>query len=168
MRPFAAVLLAGLAGALWSLRLGWRRVAVGVALPLVVVILLSVPWTIRNAVRLDAFVPSSTNMGDTLCLDRNLDANGGFRFADHDGCADPDLPDAERNRASTKKAIHFVLDHPDRELLQIVRRARIMFGSDRDGVEVVQMLGGGPFLPDGVVDVAERGWRTGTSSPWRG
>jgi 4-amino-4-deoxy-L-arabinose transferase-like glycosyltransferase len=155
VRPFAAVLLAGLAAALWSQGLGWRRVAAGVAVPLGVVVLLSVPWTIRNAVQLDAFVPSSTNMGDTLCLDRNLDAKGGFRFADHDGCADPDLPEVPRNQGSTKKAIHFVLDHPGRELLQIVRRARIMFGSDHDGIEAVQTLGGGPFLSERVVDAAE-------------
>lgn len=155
VRPFAAVLLVGLAGALLTLRAGWRSVATGLAVPVLMVVLLSVPWTIRNAVRLDAFVPSSTNMGDTLCLDRNLDAQGGFRFADHDGCADPNLPEVPRNRASTKKAVRFIVDHPDRELLQIGRRARIMFESDHDGIEAVQTLGGGPFLPQGVVDVAE-------------
>jgi hypothetical protein len=106
-------------------------------------------------VQLDAFVPSSTNMGDTLCLDRNLDAKGGFRFADHDGCAPPDLHEVPRNQQSTRKAIRFVLDHPDRELLQIVRRARITFGSDHDGIEAVQSLGSGPFLAESVVDVAE-------------
>jgi 4-amino-4-deoxy-L-arabinose transferase-like glycosyltransferase len=155
VRPFGAVLLAGLAGALLATRVGWRRTLLGVAIPLGVVVLLSVPWTIRNAVQLDAFVPSSTNMGDTLCLDRNLDAKGGFRFADHDGCAPPDLHEVPRNQQSTKKAIRFVLEHPDRELLQIVRRARIMFGSDHDGIEAVQTLGRGPFLPSSVVDVAE-------------
>ena len=56
-----------------------------------------VPWTIRNAVRLDAFVPTSTNTGDTLCLDRFEGANGGFRWADHEGCADPELPEVELN-----------------------------------------------------------------------
>jgi hypothetical protein len=94
-------------------------------------------------------------MGDTLCLDRNLDAKGGFRFADHDGCVDPDLPEVPRNTGNTKKAIRFVLDHPDRELLQIVRRARIMFGSDHDGIEAVQTLGSGEFLDPDLVDVAE-------------
>jgi 4-amino-4-deoxy-L-arabinose transferase-like glycosyltransferase len=155
VRPFAAVLLVGLAGALLAGRVGWQRVLVGVAVPLGVVVLLSVPWTIRNAVQLDAFVPSSTNMGDTLCLDRNLDAKGGFRFADHDGCAPPDLHEVPRNQQSTRKAIRFMLDHPDRELLQIVRRARITFGSDHDGIEAVQSLGSGPFLAESVVDVAE-------------
>lgn len=155
VRPFAAVLFVGLAAALATLRLGWRKVAIAVAAPLGVVVAMSVPWTIRNAVHMDAFIPSSTNMGDTLCIDRNLDATGGFRFADHDGCVDPGLPEVPRNSGNTKKAIRFVLDHPDRELLQIVRRARFMFRDDHDGILAVQTLGGGAFLSERVVDVAE-------------
>lgn len=155
VRPFAAVLIVGLVGALAAVRIPWRRVAVLAFLPVGVIVAMSVPWTIRNAVQLDAFVPSSTNMGDTLCIDRNLDAKGGFRFADHDGCVDPDLPEVERNQGNTKKAISFVLHHPDRELLQIVRRARIMFGGDHDGIEAVQTLGGGEMLTPRMVDATE-------------
>ncbi len=155
VRPFAFVLLVGLAGALLAARTGWRRAVLGTALAAVVAASLSVPWTIRNWVQMDSFVPSSTNMGDTLCLDRNLDARGGFRWADHDGCADPTLPEVERNRANTRKAIEFVLDHPGRELLQIVRRADLMFASDHDGIEATQDLGNGDVLPERVVDVAE-------------
>lgn len=155
VRPFALVLLAGLAAALLVTRIGWRSLTAALAVPVAAVVLISLPWTIRNQVQMDAFVPSSTNMGDTLCLDRNLDAKGGFRFAHHDGCVDPDLPEVPRNRGNTRKAIEFVLDHPDRELLQIVRRGRIMFRDDHDGIEAVQTLGGGPFLSQRVVDVAE-------------
>jgi 4-amino-4-deoxy-L-arabinose transferase-like glycosyltransferase len=155
VRPFAAVLLVGLAGALVSVQIGWRRAALAAMVPTAVVVAMSIPWTIRNAVQMDAFIPSSTNMGDTLCLDRNLDATGGFRFADHDGCVDPGLPEVPRNRGNTKKAIRFVLEHPDRELLQIARRARFMFRDDHDGIVAVQTLGGGAFLSERVVDVAE-------------
>lgn len=155
VRPFAAVLLVGLVGALAAVRVGWRQMALAVALPIGVVIAISAPWTIRNAVQMDAFIPSSTNMGDTLCLDRNLDAKGGFRFADHDGCVDPGLPEVPRNKGNTSKAIRFVIDHPDRELLQIVRRARFMFRDDHDGIEAVQTLGGGPFLSHRVLEAAE-------------
>jgi hypothetical protein len=154
VRPFAAVLLVGLAGALLTMRLGWRRTAWGVAVPVLMVVALSTPWTIRNAVHMHAFIPSSTNMGDTLCIDRNLDAMGGFRFADHDGCVDPHLPEVERNTGNTKKAIQFVRDHPGRELLQIGRRARLMFLDDHDGIEAVQTLGGGPFLPPRGAELA--------------
>lgn len=154
LRPFGAVLLAGLLGACLAIGAGARATVRSLAVPVALVVALSVPWTVRNLDAMGAFIPSSTNMGDTLCIDRNLDAQGGFRFADHDGCADPDLPEVERNRENTKKAIEFVLEHPDRELLQIVRRAKIMFADDHDGIIAVQTLGGGAFLSEGVVDVA--------------
>ncbi len=155
VRPFALVLVVGVAAAVASGRAGWRSVVGAVAVPVAVVALISLPWTIRNHVQMGAFIPSSTNMGDTLCLDRNLDATGGFRFADHDGCVDPKLAEVPRNRGNTRKAIEFVLQHPDREALQIVRRARIMFQDDHDGIVAVQTLGGGAFLSERVVDVAE-------------
>ena len=155
VRPFAAVLLLGLAGALASLRMHWRRATTVIAIPITVVVALSIPWTIRNAIQMDAFVVSSTNMGDTLCIDRNSDATGGFRIANHDGCVDPNLPEVERNRGNTKKAVQWVVHNPGRELLQIGRRARVMFASDHDGIYAVQTLGGGAFLPASVVDVAE-------------
>lgn len=154
MRPFVAVLFVGLVAAYLATGAGWRTLARGVVVPLAVVVAFSIPWTIRNAIALDSFIPSSTNMGDTLCIDRNLDATGGFRFADHDGCVDPDLHEVPRNRGNTEKAVEFVLEHPDRELLQIVRRARIMFATDHDGLVAVQTLGGGPFLSEGFLDVA--------------
>ena len=124
IRPFSIWFIAALfAGALVA-RVGfWRSVKVA-AVPLAVVLLMMVPWTIRNAVRLDAFVPTSTNTGDTLCLDRFEGANGGFRWADHEGCADPGLPEVERNNANTRMAINWVLDNPAREALQITRRGR--------------------------------------------
>jgi hypothetical protein len=109
---------------------------------------MSVPWTVRNAVRMDGFVPTSTNTGDTLCLDRSLDAKGGFRWADHEGCADPGLPEVERNRENTRMAIEFVIDHPTRELEQVWRRGKLMFGSDSDGVLAVNTLGGGPVMAE--------------------
>ena len=37
-----------------------------------------VPWTIRNAVELHAFVPLSTGVGPTMCPSRNPEATGGF------------------------------------------------------------------------------------------
>jgi hypothetical protein len=38
----------------------------------------------------------------------------------------------------------------------VARRADLMFGSDRDGIEATDDLGGGPFLPDRLVDVANQ------------
>jgi 4-amino-4-deoxy-L-arabinose transferase-like glycosyltransferase len=149
IRPFSASLLVGLLLALLTV-VGARRALLAVSIPVLVLVVAFTPWTIRNAVRFDAFVPSSTNMGDTLCIDRNLDAQGGFRWSSHDGCVDPDLPEAERNQGNTRKAFEFVVQHPGRELLQIGRRARLMFAEDHDGILAVETMGSGRIFADGT------------------
>ncbi len=146
VRPFSVWFLVGLFFAGLAVHAGWRKSLVATLIPTAVVIGLSVPWIIRNEIRMHAFVPTSTNTGDTLCLDRNETAQGGFRFADHDGCVDPYLPEVPRNSGNTRKAIDFVIHHPGREMLQWVRRARIEFRSDHDGLLAVQTLGGGPAI----------------------
>lgn len=150
VRPFAIWFVLALLAAALSARFGWRRSLRAAAVPLAVVVAMSVPWTIRNAIRMDAFIVTSTNTGDTLCLDRFDGATGEFRFADHEGCADPDLPEVERNNASTRMAVRWVIDHPGREVVQIWRRAWLMYGSDHDGVDAVNTLGGGPVMADGT------------------
>jgi Dolichyl-phosphate-mannose-protein mannosyltransferase len=155
VRPFSIWFIAALFVAALVARAGWVRSCRLAAIPLAVVALMSVPWTIRNAIRMDAFVPTSTNTGDTLCLDRSMDATGGFRWADHEGCADPDLPEVERNRANTRMAIEFVIDHPTRELQQIGRRARLIFSNDHDGVLAVNTLGGKQVIADDTGAVLE-------------
>jgi 4-amino-4-deoxy-L-arabinose transferase-like glycosyltransferase len=160
VRPFSAPLLLGLLLAVLAVGAGWRRAAVVVAVPLGVVVLVFTPWTIRNAVRLDAFVPSSTNMGDTLCIDHSPGATGEFRWTIHEGCADPNLPEGERNRANTRLAIEYVVDDPVRELVQIGRRAGLMFADDHDGIPSTESLGSGPILSDGMRHL------TTTSADW--
>jgi hypothetical protein len=153
VRPFSAPLLLALALAVLAVGAGWRRALAVVAVPGIVVVAAFVPWTIRNAVEMDAFVPSSTNMGDTLCIDRGDDVDGGFRWSTHDGCVDPALPEVERNSGNTRKAVDWVIDNPERELVQIGRRARLMFESDHDGFLATEMMGSGPIYSDGARDL---------------
>jgi 4-amino-4-deoxy-L-arabinose transferase-like glycosyltransferase len=156
VRPFSIWFVVALLVAALVAHLGWRRSLAITAIPLAVVVLMSLPWTIRNAIRMDAFVVSSTNTGDGLCLDRSMDATGGFRWADHEGCADPNLPEVERNVANTKMAIKFVLQHPGREAVQIGRRARLMFANDHDGIEAVNGLGDGQIMSDATIRTLNR------------
>lgn len=148
VRPFVAPVVVGLALACVVARAGWRVAVRTVAVPLVVVAVVMVPWTVRNAVVLGAFVPISTNLGDTVCMDRTLEANGTFRFAVHDGCADPDLPEAERNRANLRKAVSFVVQHPWKEVHLWGMRTYRMMSDDRVALREVEELGAGRFLPD--------------------
>jgi hypothetical protein len=111
------------------------------------------PWTLRNSARFNTFIPSSTNMGDTLCIDRGDGATGGFRWSTHEGCVEPTLNEAARNRGNTRAAIDWVVANPEKELLQVVRRARFMFEHDHDGVIGTEGLGSGPILGDTSRDV---------------
>jgi hypothetical protein len=150
VRPFALPVVLGVALACLAAGAGWRATLRTVGTPVAVVLVMMVPWTARNAVTLDAFVPISTNLGDTLCLDRSLDANGTFRFAIHDGCADPDLPEVERSAANTRKALEFVVNHPAKEVHLWGMRLYRMMADDRVALTEVEELGGGAFLGDRV------------------
>jgi Dolichyl-phosphate-mannose-protein mannosyltransferase len=150
VRPFSLPFLAGLAVALLVTRAGPRNTltALGwVALTLAVVF---TPWTVRNIVRMDSPIVFSTNMGDTLCQDRSLDANGTFRFAAHclEGYENVPLEDleVERNSENTRRALDFVREHPGKELEQILERGFYMMRDDHDGVIAVEAGGNDPFL----------------------
>ncbi|CAN5606494.1 hypothetical protein BH23ACT3_BH23ACT3_05250 [soil metagenome] len=150
VRPFVLPVVLGVALACWVAGAGWRTTARTVAIPVAVVAMMMVPWTVRNAVTLGAFVPISTNLGDTVCMDRTLEANGTFRFAVHDGCADPDLPEAERNRANLREATSFVVSHPVKEVHLWGMRTYRMMVDDRVALREVEELGAGRFLDDQV------------------
>lgn len=156
IRPFSIWFIPALFAGIVVAGFGWRRALRSCAVPLAVVLVMMVPWTVRNAIQLDAFVPTSTNTGDTLCLDRSMDANGEFRWADHEGCADPNLPEVERNSANTRMAIEWVAAHPVREAEQIVRRAVLIFTDDTDGITTVNTLGGGPVMSDATATLLGR------------
>lgn len=150
VRPFALPVLVGWVVAVWRSGVGGRAVVRSAVVPLLVVIAAMVPWTVRNLAALDAFVPVSTNLGDTMCLDRTLDANGTFRFAIHEGCADPELPEVERNSANIAKALSFVVHHPAKEVSLWGMRLYRMMEHDRVALREVEENGAGAFLPSAL------------------
>ncbi len=139
-RPFSLPFVVGLVLAMVVIKAGWKRTVQAVGLTLLPVVLLLVPWTIRNLGAMDAFVPISTNLGDTACIDRSMDADGGFRWAGHDGCADPSLPEAERNRENIGKAISFVVHHPVKELELMGKRLGRMLEHDHSGLQEAESV----------------------------
>lgn len=154
IRPFAVPFLLALGAAVVAAGWGWRRAALACAWSTLAVVMVLAPWTIRNAVRLDAFVPVSTNLGDTACMSRFVGSDGGFAWADHEGCADPTLPDVERSSANLRAAASFVIEHPDEEAALVVRRLSKMFAHGHSGLDETEASGRGP-LPAGVRDRME-------------
>jgi 4-amino-4-deoxy-L-arabinose transferase-like glycosyltransferase len=120
-RNNGAVLLVPLALGVWTgrPRWSWRAVAAPLALAGVAVLTV-VPWTVRNAVTLDAFVPVATNAGTTLHGVYNPEsARSGFRWR-----STRELPRArraqlarlsepERSSVLTAEALDYVRQHPD-------------------------------------------------------
>lgn len=96
-----------------------RRLAV-VAAGMVLVI---APWTVRNAIELDTFIPIANNSGATLWAGHNPDAFGGAMYATPDlitvpQTAEPGSPQAaiDQDRFLRDEALEFMVENPLDEL----------------------------------------------------
>jgi 4-amino-4-deoxy-L-arabinose transferase-like glycosyltransferase len=93
-----------------------RRVA---AIAGVVVVVLS-PWTIRNAVVMDAFVPVATNASQTLWSGHHAGATGGQTYPPESYYQQFDqaapLRELQSSRALRNDALEYMFTHPVREL----------------------------------------------------
>jgi 4-amino-4-deoxy-L-arabinose transferase-like glycosyltransferase len=132
-RPFAAPFIGFLAVAMLVRHMGWKRTARAVGIAVIPVVIAVMPLTIRNYRAFDAFVPISNNLGDTACLDRSMNADGGFRWA-VEGCADPGMHEVERNRANLRHAISFIVHHPLKELELMGKRFGRMMEGDHSAL----------------------------------
>lgn len=103
-----------------------------------------VPWTVRNELRLHAFVPISTNTGDNLCIGHADGATGAFaglpaceteyRFLDG-------LPaELGSDKAKQRIALRGMADNIEREPWLLWRRTYFMWfrDGDHDGLLAVQ------------------------------
>ena len=142
VRPFALPVIALVGLARRSLRSALVVGAVAVAV--------SLPWVARNAVVLDAFVPTSTNTGDTLCIDHHDAGTGRFAFPAHCFAGLDDVPadrlEVERNERNLADAIEWTVDHPGAEVGRWPERARETFGQDHSALAALESEGTAPFL----------------------
>ena len=105
---------------MWWRIVPWRSHLRVVAVAVAAAIVVMVPWTIRNAVVMDAFVPVATNASETLWSGHNPDATGAqvYPSEEYDDQFDQTLPalELERAKALRSDALDFMLTHPLREL----------------------------------------------------
>jgi len=145
VRPFTLPLPIFLGVALLRSGASWPDAGRAVAIALGVAVLVLVPWTIRNARALHSFVPVSTNLGDTLCLDNSPGAFGGFRNLPPE-CS-PEFPgrsgEAKRNSFNLHVAERWAVHHPAQELGLLPRRFWYGYQSDHDGLDEVSSNRGG-------------------------
>ena len=144
VRPISLAVVPVVVLAWWASRRDLRQVGRWSVVLLLAVGACIVPWTIRNAVRMDAFVPISTNTGDNLCLGHGDGATGAFTVRDQ--CDVPynllDGPSAEvaADKAKTRIAKDAILDDPGREPWLTWRRFYFTWirSGDHDGTAAVQ------------------------------
>jgi 4-amino-4-deoxy-L-arabinose transferase-like glycosyltransferase len=144
----AAMLLRGEAGILLAVVLlagklaveSWRRFAYQASFLLIGAVVAVAPWTVRNAITMDAFVPVATGMGHTLLAghqDDPYDIRSAFpeielrlKYAH--------LPPEEREvrveREATQKALEFMVGHPLYELQLLPEKLYHLYEDDSDAL----------------------------------
>ena len=95
------------------------------AILLVAMVLTVLPWTIRNAIVMDAFIPVANNASWTLWSGHNPKADGGPviapRIARTDAI-DPSQAETENASELRREAVNWAVDHPLEELGLIPRK----------------------------------------------
>jgi hypothetical protein len=133
----------------WAAWAGARRAIAQAAVCLLAALAVISPWTIRNAVVMDAPILISTNLGDDLCIGHNPVATGWFQFSPH--CEGPQEADRKRrevrrNSANTSAALRFMVRNPRREVELVGLRASHLFVGDHDGLWASESYGEDQFL----------------------
>ena len=127
---------------------GWRRTATRTAAVVGVALLCLAPWTVRNLVRMDAFVPLSTNTGDNLCIGHAPTAGGGFdqpvECMTGTGVQGGIEDEVSSNDEKTRRALRFAREGWRREPGLTVNRIEILLERDDDSVRALQSYGAGP------------------------
>jgi 4-amino-4-deoxy-L-arabinose transferase-like glycosyltransferase len=159
VRPQAALVIVAVAIGLAVARFGWRRALGAGAVALATAVLLIVPWTVRNAITMDAFVPISTNSGDDLCIGHNPGANGHFGF--YPDCLDikgleGGEREIERDAKNLRVALDFMTSHPRREAWLLLQKVKYTYDGDYEGLDAVEGYGNAPFIPDRLRTVLQR------------
>lgn len=110
-----------------------RTAVVGAA-----VLALVVPWTVRNAVRMDSVVLISTNMGDNLCIGHHPGATGAYAVPEYcyEGLESGERPafEIERQNATTDRAFDHMGDDPVVVLTKMPAKLRYTLDRDTDGL----------------------------------
>jgi hypothetical protein len=153
-RNNGAVLLVPLALGVWTARPRWSPRALAAPLALIgVAVLTVVPWTVRNAVTLDAFVPVASNAGTTLHGVYNpQSARAGHRWR-----STRELPRArraelarlsetERSSVLTAEAIDYVRRHPGSVPLTIAANTTRLLELDTEARAIVAGAAGSRTL----------------------
>lgn len=129
------------------LRIADKLVAVALGIGLIVA-----PWTIRNAIELDAPVLISTNAGVDFWMGHNEGASGSIAPTSGDALvfSHPELTTVERevriNSEGFRKGLTYAVTHPAREMVLPFKKLFWLYYNDEEGLKWNEGHGGQPFL----------------------
>ncbi len=104
------------------------------AAALVIMIAVIAPWTARNYMVLNAFVPISTNSGLVFYSANNPKATGGYTpTMARDLPAEYVKDEVQANRLGMKWGREWILEHPVEFLRLVLSKQRILMGNDSAG-----------------------------------
>ncbi len=132
----------------WS-RIADKLVALALGIGLIVA-----PWSIRNAVVMDAPVLISTNAGVDFWMGHHEGANGGLQNANELVFSYPELDTVERevrvNAEGFRRGLKYAVTHPADEFVLTFKKLFWLYQNDEEGLKWNEGHGGQPFLGDNL------------------
>jgi 4-amino-4-deoxy-L-arabinose transferase-like glycosyltransferase len=127
------------------------RVLAQVGVILLVFAAIIVPWSVRNAVSMHAFVPISTNGGDDFCVGNHEGATGSFVFAGlcyegYDDISNRTEKEIEAYREGIRRGAEFIVNHPADEFGLIFEKAYFLVYRDDEGLYANESYGDNLFI----------------------
>jgi hypothetical protein len=116
----------------------------------VMVAVMVLPWTVRNAVEMEAPVLISTNLGDNVCIGNNPEATGAYQlpdscFAGLQGGARPEA-ETERQSQTFRTGFRYIADHPGEFVGKMPAKLGYTLYRDTDGLWTATSFGAKPFV----------------------
>ena len=134
----------------WSLRSWLVSVRLVSATALVIVVLI-VPWAIRNTVQLDGLIVLSSSTGTNFWQGHHEGANGGFSSIDSllERSKPRDQPggEADAHQRGIREGLQFLVQNPVEEVKLFAVKARKLYQGDTRGLSLAETQGQ-LFLPD--------------------
>lgn len=150
VRPISLTFLPALVVVLAVARFGWRRTVQYVGSAALTVVIVLVPWTIRNVRETGSFVLISTNLGDNLCISRHPGATGAFQSVSACVVRAKELTrpnyEVKENSTNIRRATRFVRDHPFSEARLVLLRGYHTIKNDHDGLLASESYGTNRYI----------------------
>ncbi len=157
IRPVALPVLVAFALGMWLVSTSRRATVERVGLLVLGVAAIVLPWTARNLVAMDAFVPISTNTGDNLCIGNHEGATGGFALPESCFEGLPPFPqdggDVVRNAETTSRALSWMAANPLEQPSLVWWRTYYTFVDDQNPLDESTSFGEDPWLRPRQVEV---------------